>query len=441
MKETILFLGGGYTTIWAYKQICKSRNIINKIGKGELELVVICDREHHYYHGFTGDVIAGVMPEEAICTPLHTLLPLAQLIDGTVTAVSPFMNSVKYIANNGQTKEIKYSQLVVGCGTVDKETAGHALKVSSIKKPNGLFVFQRQLENVLVEYQLMKEINPHQEKEHIVLLGTGFTSIEIATNMRDYIHKTYGDLVHITIINSGRTSSILKEWQQQQPRLVKYAEKMLHKKGIRLLNDSIKEATTEGIETSNGTFLRTQLVINATGQKPVELKGLKHLTLNKENKVETNPYLNAAGYTNIWCGGDIALVKKPFGSGNCPPNALWAIMQGTRIGKNIRRTLQGKPPGKFSFRGLGQTAAFGKGQGALELFGLSISGWPAYVIRLGFFFYFFPAKTRLIKLCWQANVAKERVKPVSIPNETSHIIPLETTESIETKKEEILETA
>ncbi len=402
MKSTILFIGGGYTTLFAYKQICNSSSLVKKIKKGELELIIICDRKHHYFHGFTGDVIGGAMPEQAVYTPLKTIVPFAQLIQGRVTVVSPYLNTLKYTTKTGLSKELKYDHLVIGAGTVDNEKTAKdfAHSTFSIKKPKGLYIFRKQLDSLLLTYKDQQTLPDRKEKEHIVLSGAGFTSIEIATNMHDYMAEKYGDLVHITIVNSG--DQLLKEWQQQ-PRLIKYAEKMLDKKGIRVLhNCTITATTAEGVKLSDGSFLKTQLVVNATGQIPVVLQGLKHLCLNKENKIETTDYLNALGHNNIWCGGDIALVKKPFGKGKCPPNALWAIMQGERIGKNIRRRLAGKVSAKFHFPGLGQAAAFGKGQGALELFGLPVWGWPAYLIRFGFFFYFFPAKLRLIKLCWKS---------------------------------------
>ena len=77
MKSTILFIGAGYTTICAYNKICNSSEMVNKIKEGELELIIICDRKHHYFHGFTGDVIGGLIPEQAIYTPLKTIVPLA----------------------------------------------------------------------------------------------------------------------------------------------------------------------------------------------------------------------------------------------------------------------------------------------------------------------------------------------------------------------------
>ncbi len=413
MKTTVLFIGGGYTTIWAYKQLSRG-SMLKKIRNNELELIVLCDRKQHYFHGFTGDVIAGIIPEAAICTPLKTLIPEARFIYGSATGVAPFMKTVKYIATDGQSREIKYDHLVVGCGTVEQENERVQENVCYIKKPKGLYNFKRELNMVLEEYKRRLNEQPQGEKQNIVVLGSGFTGVEIATNLSDYISNHYTNVANICIVSSH--SSILKEWQESQPSLVRYTLKLIGKKNIKLFqNCTVIESNGEGIRLSDGTFLQSQLVLSATGQKPVALQGLKHLCLDSSGKIATDSYLNAEGHKNIWCGGDIAQVKRPYRKGQCPPNALWAIMQGSRIGKNIKRSLNGKQPNRFIFPGMGQAAAFGTGQGALELYGMAFKGWLAYVIRMGFFFYFFPAKLRLLKLCWQAFAEKRGWHKNGIP--------------------------
>jgi NADH:ubiquinone reductase (H+-translocating) len=409
MKTTILFIGGGYTTIWAYKQIV-TPDIRKRIKAGQLELVVLCDRIHHYFHGFTGEVISGMLPATAICTPLQLLIPDATFIYGSATSVSPFLNTVKYLTQDGRKKEVHYDHLVIGCGTVDKDDSVAASV--GVKKVDGLSNFLGQLKATLSACKAHTELKPTDEKEHIVLLGSGFTSVEMATNLSDYMQLNFGNIANVSIVNSG--SGVLKEWQDAQPALVKYAEKIMKRKNIQVYRHSrVIERTKEGVYLSGGVFLKSRLVINAMGQQPQVLPGLKHLAMNPAGKIDTDAFLNAMGYDNIWCGGDIARIKKPFGNGDCPPNALWAIMQGSRIGRNIRRSLEGKRPLKFRFPGLGQAAAFGKGEGALELYGMAFKGWLAYIIRMGFFFYFFPAKMRLVSLYWQAIKEKRKEKTIS----------------------------
>ena len=80
-NTTIVMLGAGYTSLWAYKQLATRENK-KKIADGTLKIIVISDRKHHYYHGFTGEVMAGIIPEKAIYTPLKKIMSWATVIKG-----------------------------------------------------------------------------------------------------------------------------------------------------------------------------------------------------------------------------------------------------------------------------------------------------------------------------------------------------------------------
>jgi hypothetical protein len=69
--------------------------------------------------------------------------------------------------------------------------------------------------------------------------------------------------------------------------------------------------------------------------------------------------------------------------------------------------LQQKAPQKFEFSGLEQMASLGTGKSTIELFGLPLWGWLAYLIRISMLFYFFPAKMRLLNFWWKNFIGKK----------------------------------
>ncbi len=65
---------------------------------------------------------------------------------------------------------------------------------------------------------------------------------------------------------------------------------------------------------------------------------------------------------------------------------------GKRIGSNVVRALRGGSPRPFTFPGLGQGASLGVGRGAAELYGVQLTGWPAWLARWFFFHWFMPSR-------------------------------------------------
>ena len=88
----------------------------------------------------------------------------------------------------------------------------------------------------------------------------------------------------------------------------------------------------------------------------------------------------------------------PASGAACPANALWALKHGERAGDNIARALCHAPLRPFRYPGLGQAASLGTGRGAVELYGRQFTGWPAWLMRLGFFLYFMPARRQAVRV-------------------------------------------
>lgn len=433
MKKCILFIGTDYTSIWAYKQLT-SKDMLAQIEDGKIELVFISEQKYHYFHPFSGEVLSGIIPENAIYTPLRHIVKHATVIHGKAVAVSPFTQSVTYINEDGIENDIPYDHLVIGSGIEDSaKTLPEIDKFCiSIQKPLGIPNFKKALQNTL---QASSKLLPRPQT-NIVILGSGLSVTETSIYIAEYIEKEY-DKKDIQIYLINTKGKVHKEWGHKHPQLAKYSDKVLAKKGVTIVSHTYaKEITSKGILLSDGSFIDTQIVVHAMARNINPHKGLKHLSMNPFKKIETDPYLNAKGYDNIWCGGDVSLVPKPHSQDFCPPDAMWSIRHGNRIGKNIKKILESKQPEKLGFSGLGHISGLGSSKGAVEMYDLAIWGWTGYLIRMMVLFYFFPARVRLLSIWWQ--YATRRRKAGANSGKTSSRFPAEQKSSIPAMSSETL---
>lgn len=111
----VVLLGGGYVTLHAYGEL--SRRCGRDLRAGRLEIVVVSADDCHSFHGFTGEVLAGMLPVERTRTPLVEVCPLATVVHGRVTAVDTQGRTVavERVADGG-TEQIAYDHVVVGTG-------------------------------------------------------------------------------------------------------------------------------------------------------------------------------------------------------------------------------------------------------------------------------------------------------------------------------------
>lgn len=409
--KNIVMMGGGYTTLWAYRGIVKS--LKEKILNGEIRITVVCPLDYHVFHGWTGESIAGIIQTKNRLGSLKELMPLATIIKGKATHKDLEKNTVSIENEAGEIFQLAYDQLLIATGSKDKWVNGSFNKyIHYIKDPKYFETTCQRIDEVI--YSAGKS-SPHNAKDMLWFLvaGAGFAGVEVATNLAEYINfrkKQFPALQHVepTITLVYSSEKILPEINERFKKLRNYASSTLRNYRIDLVpNTKLISANAGGAYLSWNVFIPAKMVICTAGQQREFLAG-SFTHADTKNRLVTDKALRLTGYKNVWSGGDTALVNRPNKNETCPTNALWAIKHGERIGKNMVRAINGKEPLPFTFPGLGQSASFGMGKAISEIYGLQFTGWAAWILRWFFFHYFMPSKKQLwgCLLDWAALVFK-----------------------------------
>ncbi|MFT4217952.1 MAG: FAD-dependent oxidoreductase [Micropruina sp.] len=374
MTTEIVVAGGGYTGLWA------ARTIARAVRAGALAGVrvrLVSAAPDHSFHGWTAEVITGHVRPEHARVPLTRLLPGVEIVHGTVAAVDTARRAVRVHAAGGD-RELRYDQLVVGVGSRDAATRvpGLADHGWSLKDPDGLAALRAHLAGLTGRHT-------------VVVAGGGFTGVEAATALAQRLPQA-----RVLLAHPG--AEALPMLRPRYSRIADYAVRQARRSGVEFLPGTrLRRVTADGAELGAAGFVASGTVISTVGQTPVALPGLDALARDDSGRLRTDRFLRVA--PDVWAGGDVAAVPHPAGSQDCPANALWAIYHGKQIGANVVRTLQGRAPKPFSFPGLGQGASLGVGRGATELYGVQLTGWPAWLARWFFFHWFMPSRAVAVR--------------------------------------------
>jgi NADH dehydrogenase len=336
---------------------------------------------------------------------LSEICPLAKIIQADVQAINHLEKTVSYSTENNNLEKVVYDHLVVGTGSVDrKEVKGIEKFAFGVKYLGALGNIHKQILHVFKQAATETEQEKINSLLSFVVIGAGFAGVEIAANLKEYIdklQKKYPTLhksqPKVYLINSSE--KVLPQINNDFKIMAKYCQAELDKYHVQTINKvSVTSIGENEVALSNGQIIRANTVITTAGQKPVVIKGLENLVNSPDGRIETNQYLQVSNADNLWVGGDMAKVLHRSKKFYCPPNALWAIKHGTWIGENIYRTLANKKLKPFDFYGLGQAACLGIGKGTNELYGIQMTGWVAWVVRIGFFMYFLPSRKSIPKV-------------------------------------------
>ncbi|RIV24029.1 hypothetical protein DYU11_13780 [Fibrisoma montanum] len=396
----IVLLGGGYVSVWAYRSLV--RRLRSAIDAGHVQITVICPNTHHAFHGWTAETLTGILREQSQASPLAELMPKARLIQGVATALDTVAKVVNVAQSNGTKLVIPYDHLLLGIGAHDSEAIPGIRSFGyQIKEPAAFRRTKQAIQDLVAQAAAEPPALARQYLSFVVA-GGGFTGVEIATNLAEYLTvlkagypSLQGIQPQIRLVHSG--DRILPSLRPAYNRLVRYAEKTIAGYGIELVSyRRIVEINGAGALLNDGQFLPARLVISTVGQSRLVLQGTEFMARDNQQRLITNAYQQIPGHSTIWGGGDACHVPYRHTTDACPANALWAIKHGDYVGRNIARAIRGRRLQPFTYRGLGQSASLGLGKGISELYGLQFTGPIAWGMRWAFFHFFMPSRRVMV---------------------------------------------
>ena len=189
------------------------------------------------------------------------------------------------------------------------------------------------------------------------------------------------------------------------PSLGEYARAFFEKRGIEVrLGTGVREATGTAIVTSTGEVIGTRTVVATIGNAPTPMVAKLDLP-NDRGRVRTDRALRVEGRGNVWALGDAALiplVDAPSAREHyAPPTAQFAVREARRLAENVRAVLEGRQPEPFVYTSKGALASLGGGRGVAEVFGVRLSGFPAWLLWRGYYLSFVPGFATKVRILVQ----------------------------------------
>ncbi|MVN88947.1 hypothetical protein GO986_19585 [Deinococcus sp. HMF7620] len=375
----VVIVGGGYVGLDAYRALM--RQLGEQVKRREVTITLINPVPYHTFHGFTGEGLGGLVPLAHTLTPLAPLIPHARFVQGQVTQVDLEAQRVHVAQEDGAETWLPYDHLVLGVGSVDP-----------LDQVPGLRAHGRRLKNSRDMQAFRAEVTARfqaRQPTTFNVIGGGYAGVEMAAALRERQQREgVGGEVHL--LASG---PVLETLGDRLAPLAAHARTSLRRAGVQVHEgERVTELVAAGAHASR--FFPADLTLYAAGIAHTALPGTERLPRDARGRLLTDEFMRVPGHANIWTGGDAARVRRPQRDEDCPVNALWAMKHGMCAGNNIGRSLKGQPLRPFAYRGLGQSASLGLGDGITELLGMRFTGPLAWVMRLAFFAWFMPSKAQ-----------------------------------------------
>ena len=135
-----------------------------------------------------------------------------------------------------------------------------------------------------------------------------------------------------------------------------------------------------------------------------------HLQANARLQIIENDGTPVRGAWAIGDNAEIPDLTAETTHSYCAPTAQHALRQAQLLSRNITRSLDGAQPLPYKHKSLGTLASYGGKQGAAEVKGLPVRGFPAWALDKLYHAAAMPNRSRRVRLAanWVANAIASR---------------------------------
>ncbi len=383
-RHRVVILGGGFGGLAAAQ----------KLKRAPVDVTLIDRRNFHLFQPLLYQVATGSLSPGEIAAPLRGVLSRqknTRVLLGEAVDVDP--QTKRVMLRDGAAFE--YDALIVGTGTQTSYYGNDSWRewAPSLKSVEEATAIRHK---ILYAFERAERAATEEEARAwltFVIVGAGATGLELSGALAEIARET---LRHdFRKINPQEARIILMEGAPRvlgpfPEDLSAKAEKLVTRLGVEV----IKGVMVTNIDASGVTFKRgdaNEMLaaktvlwaggVTATpfGRKLAERAGAE---ADRSGRIKVNPDLTVPNFPDIFIIGDLAHAVDEKGT-PLPGVAQVAMQGGAHAAKVIRARLEGKKELlPFYYFNKGEMAVIGRAAAVANIFGIHVSGLPAWLMWL-----------------------------------------------------------
>jgi NADH dehydrogenase len=380
----VLILGGGFAGL----------NAAQKLKRAPVEVTLIDRRNFHLFQPLLYQVATGSLSPGDISAPIRGVLNKqknAEVLLGEAADIDP--DAKRVTLRDGGCFD--YDSLIVATGSKTsyygkEEWRQNAPSLKTVEEATAI------RHKILYAFEWAERSATEAEAREwltFVIVGAGATGLELAGALAEIANETLKN--DFRRINPTEARIILMEGGNRvltayPPDLSEKAERLVRRLGVEVM----KGVMATAIDSNGVTYKRGDATQKLAAKTVLWAGGVMATTFgnklaertkaetDRSGRIKVRPDLTVPNYPDIFVLGDLAAASGKDGK-PLPGVAQVAIQGGTYAARTIRARLQGKrniPP--FHYLDKGDMAVIGRAAAVANIFGLHVSGLPAWLIWL-----------------------------------------------------------
>ena len=355
-----------------------------------LDVLLLDRNNYHLFHPLLYQVATAGLEQEAIAYPVRALVRGWNNLKFRMAEVKGVDLERSCLITDDA--EITYDYLVLAGGSVTNYfgNEGIARQAFDLKQLSDAERLRNTILTIFEQAAVEQDEKRRRELLTFVVVGGGPTGVEFAGALSELIRYVFRKDYPSLDINESRV--ILLEAAPyilgaMPERLRSYAEEKLQSMAVEVLcNSQVADATPSEVLLKGGGKISASTLFWSAGVKAAPLADMLPVEKGAGGRVVVNPDLTIPGHPQVFAIGDMASV---LDSGRpLPMMAPVAMQQGSYVARTIQLLELGSRPEAFCYSDKGSMATIGRSSAVASAFGLSFSGFTAWLVWLFLHLYY-----------------------------------------------------
>ena len=376
----VVIIGAGFAGLTAAKRL---RNV-------PVRITLVDRNNYHLFQPLLYQVaIAGLVPSQ-VAYPLRTIFRNQKNLTFQMGEVTSIDFDAKYVKLNGSV--IAYDYLILAVGGETNFFGMDAVKENGFQLKDIESAVDTRNHLLRMFEKASREADAEKRKSMLtfVVVGGGPTGVETSGALAELIvhvvKKEYPTLdvreARVLLLEAGDAliASYPDELRKATLRLVK-------EKNVEVMfNAKLTDYNGQRVLLADGTEIKTNTLIWTAGVKASGITERLGVQVAGSGRVRAEATLQLPGHPEVYVLGDAAYLENGNGQ-PLPMLSTVAIQQGNVVGDNIKRAIKDVEQKPFHYKDPGLLATIGRNAAVARLWGVSFSGFIAWLIWVGLHIY------------------------------------------------------
>ena len=398
----IVVLGGGFggvATVRHLERILRRRT--------DVQITLVSRENFFVITPLLFEACSGSLELRHCAQPIRAALRRARFIEATVESVNLERQLVRAVAHDGRPYDLPYDHLVValGASTNDGLIPGSS-NAMTFKTMADALVLRNHLIGRFEAADAAADAVQRRGCLTVVIIGGGLVGVELVGELTAFADNVLRFYPHIRrdelcfrLFEAG--PRILPEIDSK---LAATAARVLESRGVDIHVSTAVRSIDKGRVRLERDSIDAGTIVLTAGIVPSAVASAVPVDHDQRGRVAVDATMRSRSHPQVWALGDCAAIPGPDGR-PYPALAQHAIREARHLADNVRAVIDGRAPSAFMFRSLGTMVSLGHTRAVARVFGVRLTGFPAWWLRRTYYLFQMPRWDRRLRIVLDWTVA------------------------------------